>query len=73
MIHLPLGITLWQDTGFQGHHPEGVNVIMPTKKPKGNELSEELKETNRSISSVRVKVEHAIGGVKICRNSQRSL
>jgi hypothetical protein len=66
-LHLPTGITLWQDTGFQGHLPEGVNVKMPTKKPKGKELSEEQKETNHSISSVRVKVEHAIGGVKICR------
>ena len=33
-LHLPLGITLWQDTGFQGHIPEGINVKMPTKKPK---------------------------------------
>jgi len=66
-LHLPIGITLWQDTGFQGHDPEGVNIKMPTKKPKGKELSEEQKETNRSISSVRVKVEHAIGGAKICR------
>jgi len=66
-LHLPLGISLWQDTGFQGHHPEGVNVKMTTKKPKGKELLEEQKETNRSISSVRVKVEHAIGCVKICR------
>ena len=37
-LHLPIGITLWQDTGFQGHDPEGVTVKMPTKKPKGKEL-----------------------------------
>jgi hypothetical protein len=45
-LHLPIGITLWQDTGFQGHDPEGVTVKMPTKKPKGKELSEEQKEAN---------------------------
>jgi len=66
-LHLASGINLWQDTGFQGHNPENVNVKMPTKKPKGKELTDEQKESNRSISSVRVLVEHAIGGAKICR------
>jgi hypothetical protein len=41
--------------------------MMPTKKPKGKELSEEQEENNRSISSFRVPVEHAINGVKRCR------
>lgn len=41
--------------------------MMPTKKPKGKELSDDQKEVNRSISSFRVLVEHAIGGVKRCR------
>jgi hypothetical protein len=66
-IHFPSGITLWQDTGFLGHNPINVTVKMPTKKPKGKELSDEQKENNRSISSFRVLVEHAIGGVKRCR------
>ncbi|MBP9017767.1 MAG: IS5 family transposase, partial [Paludibacteraceae bacterium] len=58
---------LWQDTGFLGHNPTNVTVMMPTKKPKGKELSDEQKENNRSISSFRVLVEHAISGVKRCR------
>ncbi len=66
-LHLPLGITLWQVTGFQGHHPERIKVKMPTNKPKGKNLSTEQQVTNHSISSVRVEVENAIGGVKICR------
>lgn len=66
-LHLVSGINLWQDTGFQGHNSENVNVMMPTKKPKGKELSEDQKESNRSISSFRVLVEHAIGGAKRCR------
>lgn len=41
--------------------------MMPTKKPKGKELSIEPKETNRSISSFRMLVEHAIVGAKRCR------
>jgi hypothetical protein len=64
---LPKGITLWQDTGFQGYNPESVNVNMPTRKPKGKELTEEQKQTNRTVSSIRVLVEHAIGGAKRCR------
>jgi hypothetical protein len=40
---------------------------MPTKKPKGKELSQEQKTKNKEISSKRVLIEHAIGGVKILR------
>lgn len=59
--NLPLGTTLWQDTGFLGHKPENVTIKMPTKKPKGKSLSEIQKE------SFHILVEHAIGGVKKCR------
>ena len=52
---------------FLGHNPEGVQVKMPTKKPKGKELSVSQKEENRIISSYRILIEHAIGGVKRCR------
>ena len=34
------------------------------RNPKAENLSQEDKENNRQISSVRVRVEHAIGGVK---------
>lgn len=66
-LHLPSGITLWQDTGFLGHKPEHVQVKMPIKKPKGKELTDEQKASNKAISSFRILVEHAIGGVKKCR------
>ncbi len=36
-------------------------------KPRGRELTDEQKHENRQISSFRVKVEHAIGRVKIFR------
>jgi hypothetical protein len=66
-IHFPAGTTLWQDSGFLGHNPENITVKMPTKKPKGKELTAEQKQENRKISSFRIIVEHAIGGVKRCR------
>jgi hypothetical protein len=40
---------------------------MPTKKSKGRQLTDEQKSENREISSFRIIVEHAIGGVKRCR------
>jgi DDE superfamily endonuclease/Helix-turn-helix of DDE superfamily endonuclease len=61
---IPEGFSLWQDTGYQGYAPEGVVVVQPKKKPKGGELTEEQKHMNRSISSVRVRIEHFIGGIK---------
>jgi hypothetical protein len=64
---IPPGYTLWQDCGYQGYQPDGVTIVQPVKKPKGKELSEEQKETNRTISGFRVRIEHAIGSVKRCR------
>lgn len=61
---LPEGSKLFQDAGFQSFVIEGVTIIQPKKKPRGEELSPEDKESNRIISKVRVRVEHAIGGVK---------
>ena len=37
------------------------------KKPKGKELTCVEKQENKRISGVRIKVEHAIGGMKKCR------
>lgn len=58
---------LWQDTGFEGHHPEHVTVLQPIKKKKGVELTDKEKKYNRSISKFRVYVEHAICGIKRLR------
>ena len=65
---------LWVDLGFLGIEAEGVEVFMPEKKPKGKELSNFQKDLNTLIASIRVKVEHAIAGVKrlkIIRNQIR--
>ncbi|WP_431190459.1 transposase family protein [Bacteroides ovatus] len=46
-----------------------IDVCMPKnkKKPKGKELTLEEKQENKRISGIRIKVEHAIGGMKKCR------
>jgi hypothetical protein len=63
----PVGVLIFQDTGFQGHNPKNAVVLQPEKKPKNKELSLMQKTSNKQISSIRVKVEHAIGLVKIYR------
>ena len=60
----PEGSTVYQDTGFQGFRQEGVLIVQPKKKPRGGELTPDEKAENGRISSIRIRVEHAIGGVK---------
>ena len=62
----PKGISLRGDLGFLGMKKDypNINVIMPKKKPRGGELTPEEKAENSRISSFRIRVEHAIGGVK---------
>jgi len=61
---LPDGSLLYQDTGFQGFALEGATIFQPMKKPRGGELTIDEKTANRLISRIRVRVEHAINGVK---------
>lgn len=63
----PAGSKLLQDTGYQGYRPDGVTILQPKKKPRGGELTATEKIINRAISSLRVEVEHQIGGVKRCQ------
>ncbi len=44
-----------------------IRILQPKKKPRGGQLSDAEKESNRLISAVRIKVEHTINGVKRCR------
>jgi hypothetical protein len=60
----PPGSGLDQDLGFQGYLCEGITMVQPKKKPVGGELTPPEKAVNRSISSIRIRIEHAIGGVK---------
>jgi hypothetical protein len=61
---LPPGSCLYQDKGFQGFFLYGITIVQPKKTPRGGELTPSEKATNRRISSIRIRIEHAIGGVK---------
>jgi hypothetical protein len=61
---LPLGSCLYQDKGFQGFCLQDVTIVQPKRKPPGRELTSPEKATNHRISSIRIRIEHAIGGVK---------
>lgn len=43
---------------------ESVNINKPRRKPRLKELPEEIKEENRLISSIRMKVEHVFWKIK---------
>jgi hypothetical protein len=62
--HIPIGVTIWADTGFQGLLKQHANTMMPTKASKGKPLTYEQKQENKTISGIRIIVEHAIGGMK---------
>ena len=63
---LPAKTPIYTDTGFEGidNLREDLNIRKPKKKPKNKNLNGGEKLGNRLISRERVKVEHAIGGIK---------
>jgi hypothetical protein len=65
---LPAGSCLYQDQGFQGFAREGIMIFQAKKKPRGGELTPAAKATNRGISSIRIRIEHAISGVQRSRS-----
>lgn len=64
---LPLGSQLLQDLGFQAFTLDGVDIIQPTKKPRGKALTRAQKARNRKVSRRRVRIEHVNSSVKRCR------
>jgi hypothetical protein len=64
---LPHGSHLLQDLGFLAFTLEGVIIEMPTKKPKGGELTAEQKAANQSLACRRVAIEHVNSSIKRCR------
>ncbi len=54
------------DTGFTGYTPPRTDALRPRKKPKGKPLNAVWNMINRGLSRLRVRVEHAIAGVKRC-------
>ena len=62
---IPEDVDILGDKGFIGINDlSSHKTFVPKKKPKNGFLTPEEKEDNSLISSIRMKVEHAIGGVK---------
>jgi hypothetical protein len=64
---LPAGSRLLQDLGFLAFTLPHVEMIMPTKKPRGRKLTPAQKTVNRRIARRRVRIEHVNSSVKRCR------
>jgi hypothetical protein len=64
---LPAGSRLLQDLGFLALTLPQVEVIIPTKKPRGRALTRAQKAANRRIARRRVRIEHVNSSVKRCR------
>lgn len=58
------------DLAFQGLTAPNLTFILPAKKPRGRDFPAIIKEQNRVLSSIRVRVEHAICGAKRNRSVQ---
>jgi hypothetical protein len=61
---LPRGSCLYQAQGFQGFYLLGITIFQLKKTPRGGELTPPEKATNRCTISIRIRIEHAIDGVK---------
>jgi hypothetical protein len=64
---LPHGSLLLQDLGFLAFTLEGVSIEMPTKKPRGGQLTPEQKAANQALARRRVAIEHVNSSIKRCR------
>lgn len=68
VVRLPEQVALLADTGFVGIQHQHANCLIPKKKPRGGVLTDTDRAWNRLISSCRIVVEHAIGGMKRFRS-----
>jgi DDE superfamily endonuclease len=64
---LPAGSRLLQDLGFLAFTLPHLDIIMPTRKPRGRPLTRVQKAAKRRIACRRVCIEHVNSSVKRCR------
>ena len=64
---LPAGSRLLPDLGFLALTLDQVELIRPTRKPRGRTLTRAQKTVNRRIARRRVRIEHVNSRVKRCR------
>ena len=56
-----------QDLGFLSFSLPEVAILMPTKKPRGEELTLEQQLANQELNQRRLRIEHVNSSVKRCR------
>ncbi len=56
-----------QDLGFLAFTLPQVEILMPTKKPRGQELTLEEHQANQALHDSRLRIEHVNSSVKRCR------
>lgn len=61
---IPPSTSPWVDTGFIGISTNCKEIFIPKKRSKNHPLTDNEKAENKAISSIRIKVEHAIAGLK---------
>ena len=64
---LPPRSGLLQDLGFLSFTLPEVEILMPTKKPRGHEFTWEQHLTNQALHQRRLQIEHVNSSVKRCR------
>src|SRR5262249_42390334 len=64
---LPAGSGLLQDLGFLSFTLPQVEILMPTKKPRGAELPLEQDLANQALHQRRPRIEQVNSSVKRCR------
>jgi DDE superfamily endonuclease len=58
---------LLQDLGFLSFTLPQVEILMPMKKPRGEELTLEQQLANQALYARRLRIEHVNSSVKRCR------
>lgn len=69
-LETTIPVKLGVDLGFEGLTIDNVQIVLPWKKPKGKELTELQKQQNTCFARRRIRVEHAIAGIKRNRSVQ---
>ncbi len=65
---LPAGRGLLQALGFLALTLPEVAILMPTKKPRGQELTGEQQRANQALHYRRLRIAHVNSSVKRCRS-----
>jgi DDE superfamily endonuclease len=64
---LPAGSRLLQDLGFLAFTLDQVEIIRPTRKPRGRPVTRAQQAANRRLARRRVRIEHVNSRIKRCR------